>query len=131
MISHSDTIIQHAFPTGHPLQEKLIGAISIYRASTKILNVHHHLSDDEIESYQDLADDLFEFQVEIFGIDGITNYIHLIGAGHMQYFLTNYGCLYLYSQQGWEALMGKIQAILHLNTQRGGKGSGGGLFTLL
>ena len=44
----------------------------------------------------------------------------------MQYFLTNYGCLYLYSQQGWEALMGKIQAILHLNTQRGGKGSGGG-----
>jgi hypothetical protein len=29
MISHSDTIIQHAFPTGHPIQEKLIGALAV------------------------------------------------------------------------------------------------------
>jgi hypothetical protein len=49
----------------------------------------------------------------------MTNYIHLLGSGHMKYFLENFGCLYLYSQQGWEALMGKVQAILHLNTQRG------------
>jgi hypothetical protein len=38
----------------------------------------------------------------------------------------NYGCLYLYNQQGQEALMGKMQAILHLNMQQGGKGSGEG-----
>jgi hypothetical protein len=42
----------------------------------------------------------------------------------MKYFLQEFGCLYLYSQQGWEALMGKVQAVMHLNTQRGGKGSG-------
>jgi len=42
----------------------------------------------------------------------------------MKYFLQEFGCLYLYSQQGWEALTGKVQAVMHLNTQRGGKGSG-------
>jgi hypothetical protein len=44
----------------------------------------------------------------------------------MKYFLQEFGCLYLYSQQGWEALTGKVQAVMHLNTQRGGKGSGEG-----
>jgi hypothetical protein len=34
--------------------------------------------------------------------------------------------MYLYSQQGWEAMMGKVQSFMHWNTQRGGKVSGGG-----
>jgi hypothetical protein len=62
----------------------------------------------------------------VFGMEGVTNYIHLLGSGHMHYFLQKYGCLYLYRQQGWEAMMGKVQAVMHLNTQRGGKGSSEG-----
>jgi hypothetical protein len=64
--------------------------------------------------------------IEVFGVEGVTNYIHLLGSGHMQYFIRKFGCLYLYSQQGWEAMMGKVQAVMHLNTHRGGKGIGGG-----
>jgi hypothetical protein len=79
-----------------------------------------------MEIFQDLADEFFEIWVEIFGPEGVTNYIHLIGSSHMLYFLQHFGCLYLYSQQGWEALMGKVQAFLHLNTQRGEKGSAAG-----
>ena len=59
MISLLDSIIQHAIPTGHPLQDKLMAAIISYQAYTKILNSHYHLSDDEIESFRDSADDFF------------------------------------------------------------------------
>ena len=56
----------------------------------------------------------------------MTNYIHMLGAGHILYFLKKHGCLYLYSQQGWESLNNKIQAFIHQNTGRGGFGTGEG-----
>jgi hypothetical protein len=84
------------------------------------------LSEEDIALFQEHADDFFEDWIEVFGVEGVTNYIHLLGSGHMEYFLEKYGCLYLYSQQGWEAMMGNVQAVMHLNTQRGGKGSGEG-----
>jgi hypothetical protein len=48
----------------------------------------------------------------------------MLGAGHIMYFLKEYKYLYLYSQQGWEALNGKIQTFIHQNSQRGGHNSG-------
>jgi hypothetical protein len=50
------------------------------------------------------VDDFFEIWVELFSNDGMTNYLHLLGSGHILYFLCKYKCLYIYSQQGWEAL---------------------------
>jgi len=64
--------------------------------------------------------------IEVFGNEGITNYIHMLGSGHILYFIKKYGCLYLYSQQGWEALNNTIQTFIHQNSQRGGFGSGEG-----
>jgi hypothetical protein len=69
-----------------------------------------------VEEFQDNCDDFFHLWVEIFGVGGVINYIHLIGSGHMQDFLMNYGCLYFYTQQGWEALMGKVQAFSEIIT---------------
>jgi hypothetical protein len=91
-----------------------------------LLNSHYLLSEDENKQFQDYADAFFENWIAVFRNDGVTNYIHLLGSGHMKYFLQEFGCCYLYSQQGWEALMGKVQAVIHLNTQIGGKGSGEG-----
>jgi hypothetical protein len=34
--------------------------------------------------------------------EGVTNYIHMLGAGHIAHFLTKYKNLYRYSNQGWE-----------------------------
>ncbi len=126
MIKCSNTIIEATLPDDHELSAKLVRAVHSYRFAMKLLTKHCDLSEEELEQFQDHADDFFELWVKIFGVEGITNHIHLLGSGHMSFFLKNYGCLYLYSQQGWEALMGKVQAILHLNTQRGGKGSGEG-----
>ena len=127
MIHVADVIIEAALPADQQnLIGKLVLALSKYSIAIGLLNKHYQLSEEEVEEFQDNCDVFFHLWVEIFGMEGVTNYIHLIGSGHMQYFLRKYGCLYLYSQQGWEALMGKVQAVLHLNTQRGGKGSGGG-----
>ncbi len=64
--------------------------------------------------------------VALFGVEGITNYIHMLGTGHLLYFIKKYGCFYLYCQQGWESLNKHIQTFIHQNTQRGGFGSGEG-----
>jgi hypothetical protein len=126
MISAADAIIEAAIPANEEhIGSRIIITISHYRNCVALLNKHYKLTDDEMEQFQDNADNFFHSWVDVFGRDGVTNYIHLLGSGHMLYFLKQYGCLYLYSQQGWESLMGKVQAILHLNTQRGGHGSGG------
>jgi len=126
MIKHVDSLIAVAFPPDHPIRQQLLQSIDSYHSAIKLLTSHYFLSDEDIEMFQVHADNFFENSIELFGIEGVTNYINLLGSGHMQYFLKKYGCLYLYSQQGWEAMMGKVQAFMHWNTQRGGKVSGGG-----
>ncbi len=85
---------------------------------------HSEPNDDDIEEFQSLIDDFYEKWIEIFGDEGITNYIHMLSSGHVMYFMKKYGCLYLYSQQGWESLNNTIQTFIHQNSQRGGFGSG-------
>ena len=48
---------------------------------------------------------------ELVGVELITNYMHLLGAGHVEYFLTKYRNLCRYNQQGWESLNNKITTI--------------------
>jgi hypothetical protein len=42
--------------------------------------------------------------VDLDGLIGMTNYFHMIGSGHMTYFLWEWHNLYRYLQQGREAL---------------------------
>ena len=58
--------------------------------------------------------------VDLAGKDNVTNYIHMVGAMHMVYFLRKYGSLYKYSQQGWENLNKKIKHYYFHNTNHGG-----------
>jgi hypothetical protein len=66
----------------------------------------------------------YEICIEVFVSEGTASYIYLLGSGHIMYILKEYKDLYLYSQQGWEALNGKIQTFIHQNSQRGGHNSG-------
>jgi len=57
----------------------------------------------------------------------MTNYIHMVGSGHIGDFLLRWRNLYRHSQQGWEALNDLIKTFVHRRTQRGGNmGSGAG-----
>jgi hypothetical protein len=93
-----DPIIETAIPDGNnSTRSKLILAVAKYRDRMRILTTHRALDNEEKQFFQDCMDDFFELWVELFGEEGVSNYIHLLGAGHMLYFLEKYDCLYLYS----------------------------------
>jgi hypothetical protein len=64
--------------------------------------------------------------VALYGNDHITNYIHIIGSGHMTYFARKYGNFYRYSQQGWESLNQLLKHYYFNNTNHGGSNGNGG-----
>jgi hypothetical protein len=38
--------------------------------------------------------------IDLYGSTNMTNYIHMLGSGHLSYFAERYGNLYRFSQQG-------------------------------
>jgi len=122
-MGHIDSLIEVALQEA-PIANQLIVAIQHFLKAMELLLLHQKLDADEMSLFQDDIDGFFEIWVENFGREGMSNYIHLLGAGHILYFLEKYQCVYLYSQQGWEALNNTIQAYIHKNSQQGGKGSG-------
>ena len=60
--------------------------------------------------------------MSIAGVEGMTNYIHLLGAGHDSYYLKKYRNLYRYSNQSWERLNKRVKRFYLQRTQRGGHG---------
>jgi hypothetical protein len=64
--------------------------------------------------------------VELCGGLHMTNYIHVVGAGHLTYFAKTYGNLYRFSQQGWESLNKLIKHYYYNNTNHGGSYENGG-----
>jgi hypothetical protein len=62
--------------------------------------------------------------VELLGLSGVTNYMHLLDAGHLYHYLKKWGNLYRYQQQGWEMKNGKLAAL----SRRTRKGSAGGKY---
>jgi len=95
-----------------------------YRSFMELARSREEFSDDDIDAFQKQADTFFALWVDLNGYKGITNYIHMIGAGHLTIYLRIYRNLYHYSQQGWEALNQKIKLIFFFHTQRGGKYKG-------
>jgi hypothetical protein len=77
-------------------------------------------NDDDIEEFQSAADDWFEKWIQLVGRDGLTNYTHIVGAGHLSFYMREWGNLYRYSQQGWEAYNSLIKSVYYRRTQRGG-----------
>jgi hypothetical protein len=127
MLDAVDEIIIAAIPESHPnLRDDLIRACLKYKSAIHLMTVHRILDDEEQERFQDLIDDYFKIWVAVFGRAGVTNYIHLLGSGHISHFIRKYKCLYIYSQQGWEALNSVCTGFILQNSARGGYGSGEG-----
>ena len=67
----------------------------------------------------------FQLWVQLHGRDGVTNYVHMIGSGHMLEYMKRWGNLTKYSQQGWEALNKLIKLFFFQRTNKGGGCSSG------
>jgi hypothetical protein len=119
IIQEIDTIIEVALPQSNSIRSQLILALSKYKAAMALLSLHCELTEEEMDHFQELIDDFYEIWLDIFGDKGITNYIHMLGSGHILYLLKRYRCLYLYSQQGWESLNSTISYVHHAELATG------------
>jgi hypothetical protein len=91
-----------------------------YRMAMQILRKRSDYTDQDIKSFQDLIDSFFKKYLKETGVEGITNYIHMLASGHIKYYMELHRNLYKYSQQGWESLNSKFKQVYFRHTQRGG-----------
>jgi hypothetical protein len=101
-INAINTIIEASILNEHgAMASNLLLAVSKYTDALKLLTKHSKLHDEEIETFQSLIDDFFELWIRIFGSHGVTNYLHMLGAGHVHYFLKNIGaCTFTRNKDG-------------------------------
>jgi hypothetical protein len=102
-----------------------IDCISHCRSSMELCRMKDDLTDEDIEEYQEEADLFFQKWIELNGRAGITNYIHLLSAGHIAECMFHWRNLYQHSQQSWEAFNSLLKTFYFWRTSRGGAANGG------
>ena len=95
-------------------------ALNNYRTAMILLRKREDFTNAEIASYQSHADKFFQAWVRLWQKEGVTNYIHMMGSGHIADYLYKWKNLYRYSQQGWEAMNSLIKTFFFRRTNHGG-----------
>ena len=103
--------------------DTVLDAIGKFQELYEIVQSRTMMDDATIDRYQFIADSFFSLWIDVAGREGVTNYIHGIGAGHYYSFLKKERNLYKFSQQGWEHHNKRMLGIYHRHTQKGGKGA--------
>ena len=66
-----------------------------YLEIIEIILIRKPFTDEMIYSFQDKVDKYYEKWINLTGRNGMTNYIHFLGSGHVAYYLFKYRNLYL------------------------------------
>jgi hypothetical protein len=121
-IDKINLLIDHVFPKPEDSDRRDTwkDMLDQYSAAMEILRKQSDYTDKEIDLFQDLIDTFFEKYTSETGVEGITNYIHMLASGHTKYYMQMHRNLYKYSQQGWEALNSKYKQVFFRDTQQGG-----------
>jgi hypothetical protein len=102
---------------------KRCDAVSKYRRVVLKMRQKEDFTDVDIGEFEEYCTLFYDAWLLVAkGRDGITNYIHMVGAGHFTYYLKRYRNLNRYSQQGWESLNSLLKTFFFRRTQRGGHG---------
>jgi hypothetical protein len=104
------------------LLSKWENLMDTYGPMMKLIRKMEDFSDEDIDELHRLCSTFMGQWVDLMEGQSITNYIHMIGAGHLTYFVSKYRNLYKYSQQGWEAFNQKLKYFYFHNTNHGGCG---------
>jgi len=83
------------------------------------------LTNDKIKQCQEHIDAFYVSWVALVSLEGVTNYIHMLGAGHIGENLLHHCNLYKDSQQGWEAFNALLKTFFFHCTRRGGAANKG------
>jgi len=113
-----DFIFQH--PDDSDARNKWHEVLRYYTDAMDLLRQPTEFTDEEIDEFRELIDNFYKKWIALVGREGITNYIHMLGSGHISHYLTVHRNLYKFSQQNWESLNEKMKVTYFRNTQRGG-----------
>jgi len=63
-------------------------------------------------------DNFYVIWIDLLSHEGVTNYILMLGAGHIGEYLLHHQNLYKHSQQGWEAFNALLKTFFPMHRQR-------------
>ena len=101
-------------------QEKWLQCVPNYRLAMELARQKSDLSVEDVANFQREIDDFFQDWVKLHGLAGMTNYIHMLGSGHIAEYMSKWKNLYQHSQQGWEAFNSLLKTFFFRRTGRGG-----------
>jgi hypothetical protein len=93
--------------------------MSGYREVRAIMNSKAEFGFDDVCAFVMKANSFMERYIALTGQDGMTNYFHMLYAGHIAYYLLKFRNLYRLSQQGWENINSIMKRSFHRGTQQG------------
>jgi len=94
-------------------REKWKNVVESYQATMQLLMQKEDFTQEQIDNFQCSADLFFSRWIDLVGYSGMTNYIHMLGAGHVRYYLQKWGNLNRFSNQGWEAYNSLVTSYWH------------------
>jgi hypothetical protein len=117
-IQSIDTVIHFLFTdTNQP--ERYKECILLFRQLFIKLRKKTPFSDNDIVGFQRTTDEWFQRWMDLEGWEGCTN-SHMLGSGHIPNLLFHHRNLYIFLNQGWEALNSLIKQVYFRWTARGG-----------
>jgi hypothetical protein len=108
---------------GDPVRCK--ATLPLIRSAMQKVRLRKGFTNDMLSSFQQDVDGLFQIWVDLHGLEGVSDCIHLFRSRHISACLHEWKNLCRHSQQGWEALNKLIKTFCHGRTQRGGASNQG------
>jgi hypothetical protein len=96
-----------------------LACIPKFRDGITKLRSRDDFHNNAIFSFQKDMDEFFQLWVELWGLEGCTNYIHMMSSGHLSVHPQKWKNLHRHSQQGWEAFNSLLKTFYFRRTQRG------------
>jgi hypothetical protein len=114
-----ESLIEASYMT--PLKkQQMARSIPKYRQAMEMVRQKEDFTDSDIKAFQKAVDEWFQDYVAVHGLDGMTNYIHMLSTGHVAEYMIKWRNLYRHSQQGWEAFNSLLKTFFFRRTGRGG-----------
>lgn len=74
----------------HEMNEVWKNIITKYNLLVAIMNIKENITDEKIDEFHEITFQFNELVCANIGYHCITNYLHVLGAGHVEYYLRSY-----------------------------------------
>jgi hypothetical protein len=101
-------------------QTLTLSTVRYYITAEDIPSQHHDYLDEDIEQFQTETDHFMRGWVDLYGLVGISIYIHMFISGHLMWFTEEYWNLHQLSQKGFESMNALVTSFFFPCIQRGG-----------